>query len=119
MKYIFWITILLNGFIMGWGQDSMTQDPKWTVSGYVKEMGWLTFDKGLGNSNFTNLLHNRVNIKLKPSEMINARVEIRNRFYWGKDVEQISGFKDRLRNNYERFHLSASGSWSRCNIFYS
>jgi hypothetical protein len=119
MKRIFWIGILLYSFIMGWGQDSMIKEPKWTVSGYVKEMGWLRFDKDLGDINFTNLLHNRVNIKWKPSKSIIGRIDIRNRYYWGKDVEQIPGFKDRLRNNNENFNLSALGFKSKSTIFYS
>lgn len=119
MKRIFWIAVLLQSFIMCLGQDSIINTPKWTLSGYVKEMGWLRFDKDLGISNFTNLLHNRVNFKWNPSQSLNGRIDIRNRFYWGNDVEQIPGFKDRLRNNNERFNLSASGLKSRSTIFYS
>lgn len=67
-----------------------------------------SFNKNFGSLNFTNLIHNRLNLKWKPTEKIAGAIEIRNRFYWGDEVRSIPGFKTQLRNNNEWQNLSAT-----------
>ncbi|HEY0677265.1 MAG TPA: hypothetical protein VGD17_03220 [Chitinophagaceae bacterium] len=86
-------------------QDSSAKINKLTFSGYIKDLQWVRFDKNFSKGYYTNLVHNRINLKWKPSEIITGRLEIRNRFYWGEDVS-IPGFKEQLRNENEAADLS-------------
>ena len=58
----------------------------------------------------TNLVHNRMNLKWNPDEHWNARLELRNRFYWGDDVRTVPDFKQQLGNENEMVNLSST--WS-------
>jgi len=82
---------LLIGFVFfcfeAIAQDSISGKNKWTHLGYIKDLGWIRFNKDFSNGFTTNLMHNRINLKWKPSAIINGSIEIRNRFYWGNEVK--------------------------------
>jgi hypothetical protein len=114
---------LLIGFVFFWfgaiAQDSTSGKNKWTLSGYIKDLAWITFNKDFSNGFITNLIHNRINLKWKPTAIINGSIEIRNRFYWGDDVKTIPGFKDQLKNGNEWVHLSESWFSNKNNVLNS
>ena len=60
-------------------QDTTALPKKLTISGYIKDLQTLSFDKDFKELITGNLIHNRLNIKWKPSERITAVSEIRNR----------------------------------------
>ncbi|OQP66566.1 hypothetical protein A3860_13885 [Niastella vici] len=87
-------------------QDSMAKKNAWSFSGYLKDLEWVRFEKGFTNVAATNLVHNRMNIKWNPVENWTARLEVRNRLYWGDDVRVLPGFTQQLRNENEAVNLS-------------
>jgi hypothetical protein len=100
-------------------QDSLPPKPNWEISGYLKDLQWVSFDKDFGNAYATNLLHNRVNLKWLPSEKINGRLEIRNRFYFGDAVRMDTSFIKNLRSPDEAVDLSATWLHSNSTVFHS
>ncbi|HET9431523.1 MAG TPA: hypothetical protein VFO70_10130, partial [Chitinophagaceae bacterium] len=91
-NYVLFLLLLLG--LHSRAQDSIEAVQRWEYSGYLKDLQWLQFDKNFSGVHYTNLVHNRINLKWMPSEKINGRLEIRNRFYWGDDVNIIPNFKD-------------------------
>lgn len=89
-------------------QDSTVKQDKWELSGYLKDLQWVSFDKSFSNAYATNLVHNRINIKWLPSETINGRLEVRNRLYSGDAVRMDTAFKNKLSNSQEAVDLSAT-----------
>ena len=106
-------------FLPSGAQDTLETKETWSLSGYVKDLQWVRFDKNFKQANPTNLLHNRLNLHWDPTEKISGRLEIRNRFYWGDDVKMIPGFKEQLRNQNEAVDLSATWFSERSMILHS
>lgn len=88
------------------GQDSIEKKDVWVISGYIKDLQILEFDKDLKNAAATQLIHNRINLKWMPAGKLSGRLELRNRLYWGDQVRQIPAFEKGLRNNSEAVDLS-------------
>lgn len=88
-------------------QDSTEKKKKWELNGYIKNLQTLGFDKNFENVMGGNLLHNRINVKWKPTEHFTAAVEWRNRLIWGDEVRNTPGFTKLLRNENEWMNLSA------------
>ncbi len=88
-----------------YAQDSTALPKKLLISGYIKNLQTLSFDKTFGQNVSGNLIHNRLNIKWKPSETFVAAAELRNRLYWGEEVKLTPGFASLLRNDNEKFDL--------------
>ena len=88
------------------GQDSTIPVKKLEINGYIKNLATLSFGKGFDSLAAGNLVHNRINLKWKPSGEFTAALEIRNRLFWGKDVENTPGFSEQLRNPNEWVNLS-------------
>lgn len=86
-------------------QDSTELSKKLTVNGYVKDLQTLSFDKDFKELVTGNLIHNRINIKWKPSERITTATELRNRLYWGEEVRMNPDFISLLRNDNEKANL--------------
>lgn len=112
MKFLFMIGVVF-WMINANCQDTGEVKKAWALSGYVKELAWLRFDKPFDKATATNLLHNRLNVKWIPAEAWSGRVEIRNRFYWGEDVNDIPGFTNQLRNDGDAVNLSVN--WVEAN----
>lgn len=91
--------------VVAHAQDTTALPKKLTISGYVKDLQTLSFDKDFKELITGNLIHNRLNIKWKPSERITAASEIRNRLYWGEEVKLTPGFASLLRNDNEKANL--------------
>lgn len=91
--------------VLAHAQDTTALPKKLTISGYIKDLQTLSFDKDFKELITGNLIHNRLNIKWKPSERITAVSEIRNRLYWGEEVKLTPGFASLLRNDNEKVNL--------------
>ena len=91
-------SVLLS--ISVYAQDSTVRKKAWTFSGYLKDLAWVRFEKDFTNAMATNLVHNRMNLKWNPDEHWNARLELRNRFYWGDDVRTVPDFKQQYRKQF-------------------
>lgn len=102
-RLIIFIIVLFS--VNAFGQDSAVAPKKVTVNGYIKNLQSLTFDKDFKNIISGNLLHNRINVKWKPSEKITAVAEFRNRLFWGEDVKATPGFSTLLKNENEIVNL--------------
>ena len=85
--------------------DSTATKKKWQLSGYIKNLESLSFDKNFNNSISGNLLHNRLNIKWNPTNKMTAAVEFRNRLFWGEEVKTIPNFASQLRNDNEKVNM--------------
>lgn len=86
-------------------QDS-TAERKLLFNGYIKSLQSFTFDHHFENLVYGNLLHNRLNLKWKPSATWTAAVELRNRIYWGEEVRREPRFAELLENPNDLADLS-------------
>ena len=105
MKKILLIFLILP---VGWrtnAQDTTALPKKLTISGYIKDLQTLSFDKNFKDLVTGNLRHNRLNVKWKPSERITTAAEFRNRLFWGEEVRLAPGFASLLRNDNEKANL--------------
>jgi len=74
-------------------QDSLKQHTL-TLNGYISEMPNLQYNSFLGESEFSNQLHNRLNFKWQPNTSITAAMEFRTRFYYyGSDTNMTSYYE--------------------------
>lgn len=108
MKKLRSILFLLIIALPAYAQDSLVMPEKFTINGYVKNLQSLLFDKGFKTLTTGNLIHNRINIKWKPSTKITAAVQLRNRLYWGEQVKNTPGFSNLLRNENEAVDMSVT-----------
>ena len=86
-------------------QDSTDTPKKFTINGYIKNLQTLTFNKNFNDLVSGNLIHNRLNMKWRPSENFTAVAELRNRLFWGEDVKLTPGFASLLRNENELVNM--------------
>ncbi len=88
-------------------QNDSTQQPhKFSVKGYIKYLEQVSF-AGSATDLLTNeLIHNRINFKYQPNSNFNFRLEVRNRIYYGEEVQQYPGFAALVTNSDETFNLS-------------
>lgn len=89
-------------------QDSAALPKKLTINGYIKDLQTLTFDKNFKDLISGNLIHNRINVKWKPSNKFTAVAEFRNRLFWGEEVKLTPGFASLLRNDNEAVNLQTA-----------
>ena len=101
------------------GQDSIPIYHKFLVNGYVKGLHSINFDGEFKNSYSGNIIHNRLNFKYIPSNNITATVELRNRLFWGGEVENVPSFESFLRNQNEKFNLQKAWKLNRSIIMHT
>ncbi|WP_281542220.1 hypothetical protein [Maribacter aestuarii] len=70
------------------------KDTKLFLTGYIKNLHEFSFVDRLEQLQWTTFLHNRLNFKYIPSQEFTARLEFRNRMFYGDNIENISGFSD-------------------------
>lgn len=117
MKYLFMIWPVCWSLCV-LAQDSTAKDV-WSISGYLKDLESVRFDKNFEHAAATNLVHNRINLRWTPAESWSGRLELRNRFFWGDDVRMVPGFKQQLRNQDEAVDLSAIWLHSRSAVLHT
>lgn len=105
MKWLFIISAIVFSSSASAQDSAENKTSKWEITGYIKNLESLHFDKNFNNSISGNLLHNRLNFKWKPSEKITTVAEIRNRLFWGEEVKLTPEFVSQLRNENEIIDL--------------
>lgn len=105
MKWLFIISAIVFSSSASAQDSAENKTSKWEITGYIKNLESLYFDKNFNNSISGNLLHNRLNFKWKPSEKITTVAEIRNRLFWGEEVKLTPEFVSQLRNENEIIDL--------------
>jgi hypothetical protein len=116
-----WILIILAVGIVHncTAQDTAEVIKQWQLSGYLKNLGSVSFDKNFDNSVTGNLVHQRLNIKWMPSGKITAFAEFRNRLFWNGEVRTIPGFAKQLRNDNEKVNLQKTWIEGRSVVLHS
>jgi len=105
VKWLFIISAIFFSSTV-FAQDSTeNKTDKWEITGYIKNLESLYFDKNFNNAISGNLLHNRINIKWKASDKITTVAEVRNRLFWGEEVKLTPEFVSQLRNENEIVNL--------------
>jgi hypothetical protein len=103
MKVLFTILVLIPMFL--YGQDSTKPSP-FIFTGYLKEMGQFILPNDPIPFQYTNLVHNRLNLKYKPQGSFSAGVEIRNRYFLGDAVENDPNFTKNLMNPQDLVNMN-------------
>lgn len=102
LLHIWWVLFIAT---ISNAQDSVILSKKLTLSGYIKNLETLNFDRNFDELISGNLIHNRINVKWKPSQKITTAAEFRNRLFWGEVVKSTPDFAGQLRNENEKFDL--------------
>lgn len=104
MKWLIFILLFLE--FEATCQDTTKQKKKWELNGYIKDLQLLNFDKDFNELISGNLIHNRINVKWKPTEYLTAAAEFRNRLIWGDEVKSIPHYSQQLSNSNDIVNMS-------------
>lgn len=66
--------------------------PNLSADGYLKELGLLQVNNPFDTFRYDNLIHNRINLKWKPSTSFQINGAVRNRLYNGYTVRHTPGY---------------------------
>ncbi len=105
-------------------QDSL-KEPTVSINGYLSVMPGLMYNNITNDYEFSNLLHNRINLKWQPNTVITAALEFRNRLYYnqsaayitqnGRGFEQDAGVlklsKNIVSGDHYLFNMSVDRLW--------
>lgn len=91
------------------GQTKDAKIPKIELNGYIKGIQSTHFIRKIDSNSSSNLIHNRLNFKLNISPNFRARLEIRNRIFYGEQIKQTPGFGEMI-NQYNGI-LKLSHLW--------
>ena len=95
---------------LGLFAQSEEQAPKYSITGYVKDLQTFSILNLSGQRLFfsQNQIHNRINTRWFPSESFTVRMDLRNRIFWGDAIDQV--FIESLdgANDYFDFAWGAS-----------
>ena len=72
--------------------DTTKHPHKFTVNGYIKYLEQISFVNDPTKLQTLDLVHNRLNFKYQPDDHFNFRMEVRNRIYYGQEVQEYPGF---------------------------
>jgi len=117
MKYAFSIVFLLFVTIL-FAQDSI-QHKKFEFRGYIKDLQTLTLNKDFSELVTGNLIHNRLNFNYKPVRGLTVALEMRNRLFWGEEVERTPDFSSGLGYASESVDLSHTWFETESMLFYT
>jgi hypothetical protein len=108
-----WLTILLSSFILvkTFAQKD-SSGINFSFNGYLKDLNTIGLPVHQQNLSYTQLLHNRLNLKWASDEF-NASLELRNRFFWGDLPRQDRLLSKHLENSNEKIMIPVV--WTRNN----
>lgn len=107
-KYIF--VYILSSFSFAVIAQTDDSKPSWIeLQGYIKYIQNTTFVQNIDSNATTNLIHNRLNFKFNIANKFSARLEIRNRIFYGEQIEQTPNFGDLI--NQDNGFLDLSHLW--------
>ncbi len=104
-KYIFTLFLSFVSILI----DAQTDDskPSWIeLQGYIKYIQNTTFVQKIDSNASANLIHNRLNFKFNIANKFSARLEVRNRIFYGEQIEQTPNFGDLINQDNGFFDLS-------------
>lgn len=105
MKHIASFALLFIIPICVAGQESQEKKKTLLMNGYIKSLSSLTIENNINDVSLNTLIHNRINLKWKLSENFQFVGELRNRVFWGDDVQKTLNFSSALRNLNEGINL--------------
>lgn len=79
---------------------------KTDLGGYVKELGSFSFANDLKPIHFDNILHHRLESKVKLTQEFSIRADLRTRMFNGWTVQEMNGYGDLLSRDAGYFDLS-------------
>ncbi len=100
-----WILIFACGGLSASAQDS-TGYPKITWGGYIKNLSGILISSPGAGARGMNLVHNRLNFKAAFGNNLSARLEIRNRVFYGGWVKASPDFGTAINQYPGYFNLS-------------
>lgn len=103
---IVYLILFLHMTVYAQTEDSLVIQKKWSVNGYLKDIQSLTFDKNFDSLVTGNLIHNRINVRWRPTTKLTAAAEFRTRLFWGEEVRLTPDFASNIQNNNEAVNLS-------------
>ena len=74
--------------------NAQEKEEKLFLSGYIKNLNEFSFTNSLEHLQWTSLVHNRLNFKYIPSKTLTLRLELRNRLFYGDNVQNLPGFSE-------------------------
>ena len=102
--------ILLLAFAFGGKacaqEEKEEKPPLLEFKGYLKDMLGFGFSGNFDSSTWVNLVHNRINTKVNMGTKLTARLEVRNRIFWGTQVSETPGFAESIDYYPGYFDLS-------------
>ena len=103
MRYA--IAVLLICFSIN--SQAQEKKKKWGVGGYVRYMQTnYILDKNFDSTLTDNLIHNRINFQWYPNKNWLAKVEVRNRLFYGEVTKANPFFAQQIDQNNDFFDLS-------------
>ena len=101
----FLLSILAMSFcVVIHGQKS--EEKKWSVDGYVKNLTTVNFIRGLDSAWVENQIHHRLNFKWYPTPNLSGFIELRNRIFWGDFVKNVPFYSELVDLNNDYLDLS-------------
>jgi len=79
---------------------------KLEVRGYVKDLQSLIFSEDFDELITGNLIHNRLNLRWKPTSKLTGAAEFRTRIFWGEEVKYTPDFSSGIGYNQDMFDAS-------------
>lgn len=105
-RIIIFALLLLHTPMYAQTGDSLDIRKTWTVNGYLKDIQSFTLDDNFDSLITGNLIHNRVNVRWKPTGRFTAAAEFRTRLFWGEEVRMTPNFASNLQNGNEAVNMS-------------
>jgi hypothetical protein len=91
-------------------QNSSAQSPvSFSINGYVKDLPLLTLDKRFSEPGFTNVLHNRLNMRLNLNSNFHFVAEGRNRIFYNELFSENPAYRDFI--GYDPGLIDLSWNW--------
>ena len=103
---IIYALLLVHLTVYAQTSDSLDIQKKFVVNGYLKDIQSFTLDKNFDSLVTGNLIHNRVNVRWKPTPKLTAAAEFRTRLFWGEEVRMTPDFASNLENDNEAVKMS-------------
>lgn len=97
---LLWLPVLS---ISTFGQE---ESKKLELTGYIKDLRSVFLVDGLDSIVVDNLIHNRLNFTWYANENFTAKIELRNRLFYGEVVRSIPDYGDLLNVNTEIVDLN-------------
>lgn len=96
-------------FFVSIAVDAQIDDAKpalMELHGYIKYIQNTNFLQKIDSNASVNLIHNRLNFKFNISPKFSARIEIRNRIFYGEQIKQTPNFGEIISQDNGYFNLS-------------